>query len=72
MSKIVRHIKCFREMSILAEDEQRRSDHPKIDVEHLFLALVSIGVRSPMLWQTAASLSQRRERRSNTSTRTAS
>lgn len=43
MNKIMRTIKWFREMSVLAEDEQRRSDHPEIDVEHLFLALVSIG-----------------------------
>jgi ATP-dependent Clp protease ATP-binding subunit ClpA len=43
VNKIMRIMKWFREMSILAEDEQRRSDHPEIDVEHLFLALVSIG-----------------------------
>lgn len=29
--------------SVLAEDEQRRSGHPESDVEHLFLALLSIG-----------------------------
>ena len=43
MSKIMRTMKWFREMSVLAEDEQRRSGHPEIDVEHLFLALLSIG-----------------------------
>jgi uncharacterized protein YndB with AHSA1/START domain len=43
MRKIMRTMKWFREMSVLAEDEQRRSGHPEIDVEHLFLALVSIG-----------------------------
>jgi uncharacterized protein YndB with AHSA1/START domain len=43
MNKIIRTIKWFREVSILADDEQRRSGHPEIDVEHLFLALVSIG-----------------------------
>lgn len=43
MSKIMRTIKWFREMSVLAEDEQRRSGHPDIDTEHLFLALLSIG-----------------------------
>jgi hypothetical protein len=43
MNKIMRTMKWFREMSILAEDEERRSGHPEIDVQHLFLALVSIG-----------------------------
>jgi uncharacterized protein YndB with AHSA1/START domain len=43
VKKILRIIKWFREVSVLAEDEQRRSDHPEIDVEHLFLALLSIG-----------------------------
>ncbi|MCI1019081.1 hypothetical protein HWD99_10625 [Microbacterium sp. C5A9] len=43
MSRIVRTMKWFREMSVLAEDEQRRLRHPEIDVEHLFLALLSIG-----------------------------
>lgn len=43
MNKIMRTLKWFREMSILAEDEQRRSGHPEIDFEHLFLALVTIG-----------------------------
>lgn len=43
MSKIMRTIRWFREVSVLAEDEQRRSGHPEIDVEHLFLALLSIG-----------------------------
>lgn len=43
MSKIMRTIKWFREVSVLAEDEQRRSGHPEIDTEHLFLALLSIG-----------------------------
>lgn len=43
MSRIMRTIKWFREMSVLAEDEQRRSGHPQIDTDHLFLALLSIG-----------------------------
>lgn len=43
MSKVMRTITWFREVSVLAEDEQRRSGHPEIDVEHLFLALLSIG-----------------------------
>lgn len=43
MSRIMRTMKWFREVSVLAEDEQRRSGHPEIDVEHLFLALLSIG-----------------------------
>lgn len=43
MNKYLRAMKWFREMSVLAEDEQRRSRHPEIDSEHLLLALVSIG-----------------------------
>ena len=43
MNKYLRSMKWFREMSVLAEDEQRRSRHPEIDSEHLLLALVSIG-----------------------------
>lgn len=43
MNKIMRTMKWFREVSVLAEDEQRRSGHPEIDVEHLFLALMSVG-----------------------------
>lgn len=43
MRRIMQTMKWFREVSVLAEDEQRRSEHPEIDVEHLFLALVSIG-----------------------------
>lgn len=43
MSRMVRTIKWFREISVLAEDEQRRAAHPDIDVEHLFLALLGIG-----------------------------
>ena len=43
MSRIMRTIKWFREVSVLAEGEQRRSRHPEIDVEHLFLALLGIG-----------------------------
>lgn len=35
--------KSFRELVILAEDEQRRAGHPEIDVEHLFLALLGVG-----------------------------
>lgn len=43
MSRIGRAIMWFRDVSVLAEDEQRRSGHPEIDLEHLFLALVSVG-----------------------------
>lgn len=43
MSKVRRTVRWFRDMSVLAEDEQRRSGHPEIEVEHLFLALLSIG-----------------------------
>lgn len=43
MSRIVSTVKWFREVSVLAEDEQRRAAHPEIDAEHLFLALLSIG-----------------------------
>ena len=43
MSRIMRTIRWFREISVLAEDEQRRSGHPEIDVEHLFLALLGVG-----------------------------
>ena len=31
MNKYLRSMKWFREMSVLAEDEQRRSHHPEID-----------------------------------------
>lgn len=41
--KFLRVMKWFREISVLAEDEQRRWRHPEIDVEHLLLALVGIG-----------------------------
>nr|WP_236571399.1 Clp protease N-terminal domain-containing protein [Microbacterium hydrocarbonoxydans] len=40
---MVRTMKWFREISVLAEDEQRRAAHPEIDVEHVFLALLGIG-----------------------------
>ena len=43
MIRVVRTMKWFREISVLAEDEQRRAAHPEIDVEHLFLALLGIG-----------------------------
>jgi uncharacterized protein YndB with AHSA1/START domain len=43
VNKIMQTMKWFREVSVLAEDEQRRSGHPEIDVEHLFLALMSVG-----------------------------
>lgn len=43
MIRVGRTMKWFREMSVLAEDEQRRAAHPEIDVEHLFLALLGIG-----------------------------
>jgi uncharacterized protein YndB with AHSA1/START domain len=43
VNRIMQTMRWFREVSVLAEDEQRRSGHPEIDVEHLFLALVSVG-----------------------------
>lgn len=43
MKKYLRSAKWFREMSVLAEDEQRRCHHLEIDSEHLLLALVSVG-----------------------------
>lgn len=43
MSRIRQTMKWFREMSVLAEGEQRAAGHPDIDVEHLFLALLSVG-----------------------------
>lgn len=43
MTRIGRAIAWFRHISVLAEDEQRRSGHPEIDAEHLLLALVGAG-----------------------------
>lgn len=41
MKSLVRGWTWMREMTVLAEDERARQDHPAIDSEHLFLALVS-------------------------------
>lgn len=43
MSKIAQTMSWFREVSVLAEDEQRRAGHPEIDAEHLLLGLIGIG-----------------------------
>ncbi|GAB2516590.1 Clp amino terminal domain protein [Corynebacterium atrinae] len=43
MNNLYKAMKNFRELAVLAEEEQRRSRHPEIDVEHLFLALLGIG-----------------------------